>query len=367
MADYDVAVVGAGPAGAALASVLAPRYRVVLLDRLAEPLARIGESLIPAARRLLRDMGLLTAFEAQGYPAYLGNRSFWGGAEQRTDFIRDPDGPGWHLDRAGFERFMRAAAVARGAKMMAPVRLLSVARSGSGWRLTLKAEERGFGLRARLVVDAGGRTAPLAKMLGAVRQNTDRTVAHWLHGTDAPAAPPDAGFSTVESTREGWWYTAPLNGQRVVAFHADPDGETTKNLSTAALVTQARALPGIGPLLQSSAFVSDKDVTTTAANSARLRPYFGTDWLAIGDAALSFDPLASRGLFHALYSGYSGAAACDAVLQGQASGFESYADDLDRIVQAYNRHLAVFYSAERRWPDAPFWRRRQHAFNETNA
>ena len=78
MADYDVAVVGAGPAGAALASVLAPRYRVVLLDRLAEPLARIGESLIPAARRLLRDMGLLTAFEAQGYPAAIGGPKRFG-------------------------------------------------------------------------------------------------------------------------------------------------------------------------------------------------------------------------------------------------------------------------------------------------
>jgi len=74
--DHDLAVIGAGPTGAALAQTLAPRHRVLLVDRAATPERRIGESLIPAARRLLRDMAILDAHEALVHPAYLGNRSY---------------------------------------------------------------------------------------------------------------------------------------------------------------------------------------------------------------------------------------------------------------------------------------------------
>lgn len=358
MTDYDIAVVGAGPAGAALASVLAPRYRVLVLDRVARPVARIGESLIPAARRLLRDMGMLEAFEAQGYAPYLGNRSFWGGAEGLSDFIRDPDGPGWHLDRAGFETFMRKAALARGARVIAPAKLGSIRRDGTGWRVQANVRGRDVDLSARLLVDAGGRAAPLAKQMGAVRQNTDRTVAYWLRGRDTGVVG-DAGFSTVESEKAGWWYTAPLGGQpgghRVLAFHTDPDLVA----GDGALMMRAQALPGIGAILREAGFRSQGKVMTTAANSARLSQFSGQGWLAIGDAALSFDPLASRGLFHALYTGFSGAACCDAVLQGQTQGFDDYAADLERITQAYDRHLSIFYGSEARWQGAPFWHRRQ--------
>jgi 2-polyprenyl-6-methoxyphenol hydroxylase-like FAD-dependent oxidoreductase len=60
--DVDILIVGAGPAGAVAALNLAPTRRVVLVERRADNLQRIGESLPPAARRLLADMGLLGRF-----------------------------------------------------------------------------------------------------------------------------------------------------------------------------------------------------------------------------------------------------------------------------------------------------------------
>ncbi|HWO85501.1 MAG TPA: tryptophan 7-halogenase, partial [Stellaceae bacterium] len=70
MSKPDVAIVGAGPAGAALAVSLAVAHRldVLVLEREAVPQFRIGETLPGAAAPLLRDLGLLAGFRARNYP-----------------------------------------------------------------------------------------------------------------------------------------------------------------------------------------------------------------------------------------------------------------------------------------------------------
>jgi hypothetical protein len=86
------------------------------------------------------------------------------------------------------------------------------------------------------------------------------------------------------------------------------------------LVNRALALPGIGPMLRETGFSPETALSVTAANSARLAETAGDGWIAIGDAALSFDPIASRGLFNALYTAWSGAMACHDVLTGARDG-----------------------------------------------
>jgi 2-polyprenyl-6-methoxyphenol hydroxylase-like FAD-dependent oxidoreductase len=95
VSEADVVIVGAGPAGAATAINLAPFQRVVLVERRAEVPPRVGESLVPAARRLFADMGLLERFLEEQHEPWFCNRSVWGSSEpEEKDFLRDPDGPG---------------------------------------------------------------------------------------------------------------------------------------------------------------------------------------------------------------------------------------------------------------------------------
>lgn len=352
MLQADVAVVGAGPAGAAAALALAGQARVVLVDRRAEPEDRIGETLPGAARRLLAGLGLdPEAVLADGHAPVWARRSVWGAPRPaELDSMADPDGPGWRLDRRRFEARLRAEAVARGVRLVAPADA-RVARAGDGW--TVAAGD--LRVAAPLVIDAGGRGGRLLREQAGRPAAQDRLVCVWTH---LPLVRRAQSVTSLESEPDGWWYTAPLpGGRRLLAFHTDADllratggGER--------LVERALSLPFLSAELADADTARPGPVRTCAAHGARPAAAGGDGWLAAGDASMCFDPLSSQGLFHALYTGRAAGRAALAMLGGDAGAGAAYSAALDRVWDAYVAHRALYYGMERRWPDAPFWRRR---------
>ena len=359
MLEADILIIGMGPAGATAALNLAPLRRVLVVERRAEPGDRIGESLAPAARRLLADMGLWADFMRDGHAPCYAVRSAWGSpAPTERDSLADLDGHGWHLNRMRFEARLRATAVARGACLLAPARVTGLARSGASWAVRLEHGGRAMVASAPIVLDCGGRTSALLKPFGAERRSRDRLICGWVYGGMALERSP--GLIYTESAPDGWWYTAPMaDGRRVLAWHTDAD------LSAAAIVRDRAALlekagrsPTLAAEIADAAFAGDNPPRVIAAHSSILTPSVGEGWLAAGDAALSFDPLASQGLFHALYTGLAAAEAIDRALSGDVSALAGYASALARIDSAYRQNLGAWYGLERRWPDEEFWRRR---------
>lgn len=359
MTDCDIVIVGAGPAGATAALNLAPFHRVLLIDLRPTPHNRIGESLPGAARRLMTDMGLWQGFVSDGHAPRHLHRSVWGNTDiTERDALADPDGHGWHLDRARFERRLRATAAARGAMLLAPARPRAVVREGARWRISLDHDGHARDITARLIVDAAGRGSRVATGSGARRIVDDRLICTWLRG-HAPLAD---GATQIEAEAGGWWYAAPLpHGEAVLAFHtyADlPDARLCRD--PAALLRRARHLPMLGPQLNAAAWDNTMH-GTCAAHGAALAPPAGADWIAVGDAALAFDPLSSQGLFNALYAGLAGAETAERMLSGDSQASADYVQELAQVRATYRAHLAAWYGMERRWPDQPFWSRRHGA------
>lgn len=350
----DVLIVGAGPAGAAAALTLARLgVPVTLVDREATPGWRIGESLPGAARRVLFALGALDRFTAARHAPAPLRMSRWGSDDLQTlDAFRDPDGVGWHLDRARFETDLRADAVQAGARLVAPARLTRLDRCPGGWHVTL---DRGPDLRAHLIIDATGRRTRLLRTYGQRTAVQDRLVC--VYQTAPVTGLPDPATYT-QATEHGWWYTATLpGGRRLVAFHGDADQSEVRRTYRQGPLHAALITPGLRDLL-GDVRAPDWDAPAVCVAHSVARSAAGPGWFATGDSVIALDPLSSQGLLNALITGLECGHAVHAALQGDRAADQRYAQTIGQVWQAYRTHHATFYAAERRWLTAPFWVRR---------
>lgn len=350
---YDVVVAGSGPAGAAAALTLARAgAAVALLAPPPRPGPRIGESLPPLARPLLARLGVADVLSGGGHLPCPGYRSAWGGDQvDGLAFLLDPYGPGWHVDRAAFDAALLEAALGAGAHRL-PVRAAGLRREGPGW--TVETAD-GTRLSCSYVLDATGRACWASRRAGASRCRLDRLVAF---AAVLPGGADPEQTVLVESAPWGWWHTAPRpDGQRTVLAVTDAD---------LAAGAQLHRPPGWSAQLRATAYVRRR--VDPVAEPSRLRglvaasavttPAAGTGWAAVGDAAFTTDPLASRGLLTALGTGAAAAAAITRDAAGDGGALPGYATQVARAAAEFRaRHRAV-HSREQRW-DAPFWHRRQ--------
>ena len=357
---FDVLVAGAGPAGSAAAATLARAgLSVILVDRDRRPTLLVGESLPPVATSILAELGVAHRMRPDHEPSY-GTQSAWGDdALADADYIFDPRGHGWRLDRIKFDRMLVESAIAAGARMLrAQVR--NVTRNADGGVTVVAAgtggEQR---MRARFVVDATGRPARVARALGAERRDTDRLAAFaaTFAAADGAALADRDSRVLVESVPEGWWYTARLpQGQRLAVFLTDASSAAARRSATAngfdALLDATRH---VGARVRSAGVARTSPPAAFRANSAALGSAGGESWIAVGDAAASFDPLSGQGIYTALYTGVVGARAIVSHAAGEAQALEAYAGRVRSIVDAYRSQLARYYATERRWPTESFW------------
>lgn len=349
--ETDVLVLGAGPAGCAVALALrqAGCARVVLVDRALQWPFHIGESATPDVPALLRHLGVTI----EGHLLYHGTLSLWGGQERFDDFLRRGQGPGWHLDRALFDLQLRETVLEAGGEIVNGA-LCHVVRQETLWHVGLGT---GGTFRTPIVVDATGRRAAFATRIGARKHKHDGLVGLAVRVENAKGL---AGQTMVESFDQGWWYAAPRHdGGAIVTLMTDHDlaaaGRFRDHAVFAALWAQTKRLQTFVELPE------DVEIVTFPAQSGWLDQAAGPGWVAVGDALLGLDPLTSSGISNALRDGIAAAQ----LVMSWRSGADArdvarlYADRANHAWQHYLEERHERYGWEKRWPDSPFWARRQ--------
>jgi flavin-dependent dehydrogenase len=353
---YEAAVLGGGPAGcaAAIALVRAGVGRVaVVAPRPRGP--AIGETLLPDSGALLERLGVWERFVGEGHEPCLGSCSSWGeDAVGYNDFLLNVRGHGWHLDRARFDALLLDEAEAAGATVLRDARCTGL----DGVGLRIAGGGSALTLRADAVVDATGSRAAYARLRGASGTWRDRLL--FVYGFfDAGDAATALRMTMIEATESGWWYAAGLPGDRVaVAFASDPDlireaGMARPDRWLSRLLRTRHVAPRLDGCRLRPGLVA------RVAPSGLSEPVAGDGWVAVGDAAASYDPLSGQGIHKALATGIEGAEALAAALHGDPSQIDAYAEAVADRFNAYRAERDGFYADEKRWAEAPFWHRRR--------
>ena len=362
---FDVLVVGAGPAGCAAAQVLAKSGQSVLvIEQSLRHHPRIGETVPPVANDLLRKLGVFPNMATAGHLPSFSTKMAWGSEQLISrDFMYEPFGHGWQLDRRRFERDLADAARRCGAKFVYATGVSRrVERRNGSWQVCLASPKNYSQVQCKWIVDATGRSSAIARALGARRKRIDELVCEFtiLKQSDQTAADHDAS-TLVESCPNSWWYTARIpNGRRVVAWLTDAD--ILRSQSCAPQVAFANALANTTHLisiLKSCDYRTTSHVHCKSACSSRLDPWVGDGWVTVGDSAFSLDPLSSQGIFHALASAI---VAAEAIIDSGKKGTNAIVDYCASLEQAWSNYKVQrrdYYRVENRWPNECFWKRRQ--------
>jgi flavin-dependent dehydrogenase len=359
---HRVVIVGGGTAGCATAIALAARGvgDVVVVDCEREPGWRIGEAVPPACRDVLSRLGLWEDFLAQGHLPSAGSCASWGkGDLGYNDFLLDGQGQGFHLDRAAFDAMLLAVA-ARGGACVRGLRLRAAERRHDGHVLWFDGED---GARTRVaadfLVDATGIAAGAVRRLGVARNQIDclAIVAAVFDLKQSDAVPSQ---TLLEACEDGWWYAAKLPRDRMVVALAIEPSQQHRFGEFGAFMAALRATRHAARWLErGQAAPAGGTLQSALAPSAILSRVVGDRWLAVGDAASAYDPIAAQGIVKALCDGEAGADAIAGFLAGAGEApLLAYQDGVFARFTDYLRMRRHLYGLEQRWPRAPFWKNR---------
>jgi len=356
----DVLVIGGGPAGVA-ASIglrLTTGLQVIVAEAGGEPVERFGESLPPDIVLLLDRLGLADVFRGDGHCRCPGSVSVWGRDKPGyNDFILNPLGPAWHIDRPRFETMLRARAQQTRATLWTGTRAVGVADADDGFVVTLQHRSNGtWNVHTDWVLDATGGAAWFARRQGATRRVEDRMVA--IVRLADLAAGTFTAQTLVEATAPGWWYCAQLPQDRIVTVLVT-DQAQARDCLLADYAGWRELLAGtalLAPRLHACRLDGER-FCTYPVTSALLDQVEGERWLAIGDAASGLDPIAAQGIYKALADAADAAEVIAAASRGEPPPW-GYTERVTARFGDYRANRAYLYGLEQRWTDAPFWRQR---------
>ncbi len=356
----QVIIAGGGPSGAATALSLAARgIRCTVVEASRGHLFKAGETIPPNAVPLLQKLAITHLLDDPQHLRSYGNRSAWGNnTPHEKSFLSTYHPHGWHIDRTHFEQQLKETVANSGVEWLEGIRIVAQEWQNDHWQLTLQ-DAGGIknSITCPFIVDATGRASRIARSTGISRVRTDNlsgiTTCFTTTGYQLPF------YTFIEAQHNGWWYAAPLTRNRIVStFMTDADLSDPQMSDIGYYLVKLKETKIIGGMLNDIVITDNTAPVWQPASTTYLPHRYGPSWLAVGDAAFSYDPLSSYGIISALESGYYAGHAIAEHLAGDSDALTAYDWILCNAFTAYKEMYTHQYLLETRWPHETFWKRR---------
>jgi len=305
---------------------------------------------------LLRTWGILDEAASQGYPVKTGAEFITPKGDVRRTVFAD-QGPGrepqsFQVERAHFDHFLATKASERGATLVENANVVDVLQDADGRVVGVRYEKDGESheVRARWVIDAGGRGSKLAKQYRTRKEIPWlRNVAVYRHytGVDERHNPGYEGDIQVGGHADGWVWAIPIWAD-TISIGAVMSAEVLRAGESAEAVFEEHIarVPRVVQRMTGATPVGDLRVDSDYCYFSDT--VYGDGWLMAGDAAHFIDPIFSGGTFLALSSGWQAALTVDRLLDDASVAGEQldrYASFYKTGYDSYTRLISAYYES----------------------
>jgi halogenation protein CepH len=356
--EFDVVVIGGGPGGSTLASLVAMQgHRVLVLEKESFPRYQIGESLLPATiHGVCRLTGAADALSQAGFPLKRGGTFRWGASREPWTFafsvsprMAGPTSFAYQVERSKFDQILLDNARRVGVDVRERCPVTSVIDGGERVRGVRYCDADGNEreVLAQFVVDASGNKSRVYQTVGGTRKYSEffRSLALFGYFDGGKRMPePNSGNILCVAFDSGWFWYIPLSDTltSVGAVVRQEMASKIQGDPEKALHALIQECPEINDCLSGA-----ERITTGDYGQIRVRKdysYYNTEFwrpgmILIGDAACFVDPVFSSGVHLATYSALLAARSINSIL----AGIVEEKTALGEFENRYRHEYGVFY------------------------
>ena len=351
--NCDVAIIGAGPAGAVAAALLNKQgFRVVVLEKQHFPRFVIGESLLPHCMESIEAAGFGDAVRAEpSFQLKNGAAFTWGGRYTYFDFTdKFSSGPGttFQVRRALFDKILIDEAERQGVDVRFGHGVAAFDNSGAEARLRIEADDGAYELSAGFVLDASGYGRVLPRLLDLeTPSELPPRLAHFTHIVDNISSPTfdrdKILITTHPQHRDVWLWTIPFGDNHCsIGVVGTPDklaGDSETVLKKFAL-----ECPMLAEVLADAVWENEFPFRSIQGYSANVKSLHGRHFALLGNAAEFLDPVFSSGVTIAMHSAKLAADLLVKQFNGEAADWQrEFAEPLMVGVNTFRTYVNGWY------------------------
>lgn len=342
-----IAIIGGGPSGCALATLLKRKgYKVAVFYLEHRPEIIVGESLVPAIIPMLRELGVED--EVKSYSTYKPGASVWVNKDEEATSPFSFGGGSlppyaYNVPRTKFDKTIFDKAVSEGVTFFNKVaKLERVSENTDQLKLsddTITAIGDYFGGQPDLIVDASGRSRTISRLLDIpTKTGYRKDIAVFSHLSGAEKIEPyNIHLHRLE---KGWAWRIPLPDRISVGVVINPEhlkayGKTKEEQYDNYLKSEETLKKFTGNAKRETGVVQYSNYQLIS------QKMYGSNWVLTGDAGGFLDPIFSSGLFLAIKGAFRLAKAID---EGTPAAYSRYQKEQMRELYVWQKLVDTWYS-----------------------